>query len=316
MKPLYFIHIPKTAGTSFRNAAMKYFGKKEIVSDYNPHAPETSDVVREYTYEKRDYWPLYQHLNKTNKKMLCGHFPANRYMPGMGVENVVIFFREPIQRIVSEFRHFVRHQKYRGSFSDFYNQPRNINFLSKWTEGVPVEAVGVVGLTERYNDSLRTINARYELELEVLLDNAGRESIEEPYEISEEDFRTLSQLNNKDIDLYRKTLELFEQRQSMAIEGLPYAHVRLTSVKPNKVIGWAWWAVDADEAVEIDIRINGEVVAQAPGRIYSPSLFRLAPPRGGHVEFAAAIDAKPGDAVDCVVHRTGQVFPSRPMIVE
>lgn len=316
MKPLYFVHIPKTAGTSFRNFARKYFGKNDLVCDYGPKAPETSGVVKRYSFEERDYWPLYQHLVNTNKKMLCGHFPAIRYMPGMGVENAVIFFREPIQRLVSEYLHFQRHQSYKGSFRDFYSQARNINTLSRVVEGVPIEAVGVIGLTEYYEESLQVFNSRYQLKFSPLMDNVGRESIEHPYDVAPEHYHEVVNLNSRDVELYKKAVGLFVQRQSLMEQGLIYAHAQLATVNSHKVIGWAWWEFDSDDSVDIDVRINGEIVVQAQARAFRPALVRLAPPRGGHVEFAAAIDAKPGDAVDCVVHKTGQVFPPRPMIVE
>ena len=41
------VHVPKTAGTSFRWALDKCFGESNVVRDYGRKADATSDVVRE-----------------------------------------------------------------------------------------------------------------------------------------------------------------------------------------------------------------------------------------------------------------------------
>ena len=51
------VHTPKTAGTSFREALEKHFGKSRIVRDYGPKAGETSDVVREHLYSGDELEP-------------------------------------------------------------------------------------------------------------------------------------------------------------------------------------------------------------------------------------------------------------------
>ena len=39
---LLFVHIPKTAGTSFRNAAINNVGQEKVIQDYGVKANETS----------------------------------------------------------------------------------------------------------------------------------------------------------------------------------------------------------------------------------------------------------------------------------
>jgi hypothetical protein len=54
-KPLLFLHIPKTAGTSFRVAVMQRFGGASkgayrVAFDYGDNRPETHEMVRRYLH--------------------------------------------------------------------------------------------------------------------------------------------------------------------------------------------------------------------------------------------------------------------------
>ena len=50
MDSFVFVHIPKTAGTSFRLGADQYFGEKMVCRDYGPKAPETSEDEQSIYY--------------------------------------------------------------------------------------------------------------------------------------------------------------------------------------------------------------------------------------------------------------------------
>ncbi|MCP8900274.1 sulfotransferase family 2 domain-containing protein [Gilvimarinus xylanilyticus] len=315
MQPLFFVHIPKTAGTSFRRAAEKRFGAKRVWSDYGKHKIETSKKVVQYTHHERDYYSLYQAMERDGARMLGGHVPALRYVAGLGVTHTVSFFRDPIQRIASAYSHYVRHKAFEGDFREFYTAKGRINLQSRLFENVPIEAVGVIGLTEAYEQSLDIINDRYDLKLKPLRDNVGRSNIAKPYHIIPEELAELEQLNRKDIALYQQVKTLFEQRRALLAAGRPYAHGRIVALRANRVVGWAWWAGDNRQPVPIQVKLNGRVVAEDTARILRPHMCRLKVPRDGYVEFKIPIEAKAGDTVECVVADTGQSLSSRPMTV-
>ena len=52
--PWVFIHIPKTAGTSFRVAAENHLGKGRTVRDYGSKAPYTSPLTESQYYTTQD----------------------------------------------------------------------------------------------------------------------------------------------------------------------------------------------------------------------------------------------------------------------
>jgi hypothetical protein len=79
---LLVVHVPKTAGTSFRQALEKYFGQSQVIRDYGPDAPATSEVVQDFLYrnEKKKQKPvLIEAISNSAAKVLIGHFVLRKY---------------------------------------------------------------------------------------------------------------------------------------------------------------------------------------------------------------------------------------------
>lgn len=310
---LFFVHIPKTAGTSFRIGAEQSFDKSKIFYDYGKSSGATSAIVQQWLYQQTtDFWQFRKALHNAHAALLGGHVPIARFVSLLGAGNSVTFLRDPLQRMASEYAHFVRHYEYKGSFHDFYSRPIMHNRQSKILHGVDVEAVGFVGLTERYTDSLDLLNARYGISIPPREDNRGRKQLEVGHTISSEDEAEFRRLNKRDIRLYEQAVALFDQRYQLHQQGKPWAHARLVEVKPGRIAGWAWWAGESDDPVTVEVWANGKQLDTVTAVELRPGLCRLLPPRGGYVGFHLPVKLRPGDHVQCRVSLTGQWFPLKP----
>ncbi|ALM53723.1 sulfotransferase family 2 domain-containing protein [Halomonas huangheensis] len=310
---LFFVHIPKTAGTSFRLGAERHFGSDNIIYDYGTKARETSEMVKETLYgDHTDLWKFGQRFHEKGAALVAGHVNIGRFVSIFGAQNTVTFLRDPLQRMASEYAHFVRHFDYKGSFKEFYSRPVMQNRQSKILHGVNLEAIGLLGLTERYADSLELINALYGIDILHREDNQGKSSLAAPHKFTAEDEAELKRLNHRDITSYKYSKQLFDIRMELFRDGLPYAHAHLVEAGKQRVAGWAWWAGDNDAPVEVEVWINSDHVSTVPSIDHRPGLCRLLPPRGGYVGFHLPVKLNAGDKVQCRVARTGQRFPPQP----
>lgn len=92
--------------------------------------------------------------------MLGGHFPFSRYAALIPETRLVTFLREPLARIVSLYAHKVREGRFQGTLLEFAAWPKNKNSQSWMLQGVNMEAALLVGITERYSDSLCLLQRR------------------------------------------------------------------------------------------------------------------------------------------------------------
>ena len=150
----YFIHIPKTAGTSFRVAAERYFGADRVLYDYGKQSPVTSHSVRAHLYvqETPDMQALLELWQSSNVALIAGHQPLKRFGAKVGLPKTFTFLRSPIERCFSEYLHFQREQRFAGTFREFFASKANRQLQA--LSGVPHQALGFVGITERYRESL------------------------------------------------------------------------------------------------------------------------------------------------------------------
>lgn len=206
-----FVHIPKTAGTSFRMAAENLFGVERIAYDYSLRAPETSSCVREHYYTKKNLEALRELLIERRVALLGGHFSYRRYSSILPTHRVISFVRDPVSRVLSEYHHFSRHYGFTGALTDFVRQSRNQNLQATLLSGVPLREAAFVGVTEFYELSLKELERKLGWTLCVLRLNANpereRNGIPED-RASRSEVNLIKDLNRQDMDLYAAAVAL------------------------------------------------------------------------------------------------------------
>lgn len=216
--PYIVVHIPKTAGTSFRVAIQESINKSSILFDYGEHSKKTSKKVLNFTYgEEQEKLPLY--MFNQNIKFLIGHFSISKYYESFPNARFCTFLRHPIQRVISEYKHKQKLNDYKETFQTFYSQKNQINRQYSLLQGMNLDQLFCFGLTEEYDKSIRLFNKMTGSNLQILELNLGKKNIQEKYELDEGVYKALKQLNDKDIQLYEEAKNLFYKKlQEYGIE--------------------------------------------------------------------------------------------------
>lgn len=209
VKPIIFVHIPKTAGTSFRVAAKAWFGSSKMLYDYGSQARKTSTLFRRVDSGKISWdkalWKI------RNSCFVSGHFPAQRYLSEFGPEHFCTFLRDPVKRTISQYFHHKNALGYSESMETFVEDARFHNQQSRLLKGLPLDRIGFVGVTESYADSLAVFNSIFGTSLTMMFRNQSKEHGETEVPTPQL-IRRIEQLNAHDIALYHSACEALESR--------------------------------------------------------------------------------------------------------
>jgi len=258
--PFLFVHVPKTAGSSFRVALENYFGSDAVYYDYGQDSAVTHPKIVEYTYQKHDRYLIKKDLFNTIK-LLSGHFPYHKYGPLFRPRDIITFIRKPDQQIKSHFEHYVRHHNYKKDFISFIKEKRFINLQSRNLRGIPLEAYGFIGITEFYNDSVDLFNQYYNLNIENLSLNRNEDRTSLFYDIKENELELIHKLNEDDFRLYERALKQFNQHKDCIKNEKSFLRFGLSKLPPRqaklRISGWLT-CYESDQAQKITISVNGK----------------------------------------------------------
>lgn len=306
---MLFVHIPKTAGTSFRTSLAKFYGEEYIAKDYGPYFSATSDVVRNEIHKKNDLYSLRYTLKKKGYKVLGGHFPASRYTSIFPVSDCVAFLRDPVQRFYSEYQHRSNRSfdRFEGSIEEYCEVNKFCNVQSRMLAKTAWPAFACVALTESYTKSLEFINADFGVCLNEVEVNKRRGDIKKPYDLTEKQIALIIEKNSDDCMIYEEAKKYFEERIKLENPN-DFVRGRIEEIKGNRVYGYAIPNNNTEvEPVEVQLLVNDIVQDTTIAKDYRKNLDLLRVKRKGHVGFSFDISKfVKGDVFQVSVKDTGQ----------
>ncbi|MGE3803217.1 MAG: sulfotransferase family 2 domain-containing protein, partial [Gemmataceae bacterium] len=172
------VHVPKTAGTSFRHALESHFGAARICLDYGDRPMNVPSLAR----KTRALWELARGLVSPWPAVDCihGHFLPLKYagLARRGPVKFITWLRDPIDRLLSAYRHYRRQQvtdstrmngrvaREQWPLDKFLLHPHYRDRYARFLWRFPLERFDFVGITEHYQDDLEDLGEQMGARLE------------------------------------------------------------------------------------------------------------------------------------------------------
>jgi hypothetical protein len=284
MLHLLFIHIPKTAGTSFRFSAQEFFGKKRTFFDYSPTSVETSQIILDEIYKKKDPYAFYGDCEKEKYSFLSGHFPTEKYAPLYQSVNIISFVREPVARVLSHYAHFCLYHGYTKPLDDFIQEEKFQNVQAKNLAGRDLSLYGFLGITEEYDDSLDLFEKQYGIRFKRRKLNVRKKKINELVYPKKEIVEKIKELNKLDLALYEKVKIQLETRKQLYKSGQRFTYGFIQILNEREIRGVAFQR-ESDKALEIDIYMGKIFLETISACKLRSGLVSKNVPRKGYVGF-------------------------------
>jgi hypothetical protein len=304
--PSFFVHIPKTAGTSFKRAAENFFGKDGIVKNYGVKSIETALWIKDTVLQEKDYPALYQRLKIEGIGLYTGHIHAVPTAHVFPIKNIVTFVRRPQAQVLSHYHHYVRWYGYKKTIEDFVRNPGFKNLQARHLKGLPLQLVGFIGITEEYDKSIRLYNSYSGFNFEVREDNIN--SHNSATEISDELSVLIADHNKEDNVLYGQAVSLLSERSRLAKSGQDWCFSFIDRLDESAVTGVAFMQ-SANGPVSLVIKHKGVVIDRCVANGFRPGLVQFGVPNKGFVGFSMPLPARFGHCdISVEVESTGQIL--------
>ena len=314
-KPMLFVHIPKTAGTSIRNGAAAFHGRNLIALDYGPGNRATSPIVNRLIHGAEDPASFRAAFDRKGLKFIGGHIRLADYIGVFDLDNVATFVREPVQRVISSYTHFVCHYGYKKDIETFVADPKFQNRQSKALAGIPVEQIGFVGIMEEFDESLHRLNEHFHWEAPRRKANLGKRPTGRPDKSDLSLRRRILECNRLDHELYCRARTIFENR-SMRSTAESVTSLGACNLHDRKILrGWAC-RIASEQAVEVRVEVNGHEAARLRADLFRPDIRDRGFKRSGCAGFELKLtELSSGDIVRCLESDYGTELKNSPLHV-
>lgn len=307
----FFVHLPKTAGTSFRAA---FENNYKTYSDYGSSAKKSTPILIKYIYHNKDHFSFKKHFHGKEDAWITGHVSLVKYLDIVPVTHTITFLRHPVSRTLSQYAHHVRHLNYTGTLEDFIKKPATKSLQSKSLSSLPLGLMGFVGLTERYDESIGLINQQYSLDLSVKAINVNKSNKKSINDISDENMSIILKNNRSDLLLYQEAEFLFQQRIAMRHTYRPWTYAFIDINRKGLLHGCAYQH-NIDTPVKLLIKLNGINIQTVIAKDFYNAHPKANFPRDRYIGFSYKLPdtVTTDDQADIYVEATGQKLNFKPL---
>jgi hypothetical protein len=253
----FFVHVPKTAGTSFRNALQRN-ERVNLLSDYGKDNPATSTVL--VALEPEQLTPESSVFQADKYNFICGHVSYRKYAHCVSQESVVSIVRNPVERIVSEYQHLKRHAGLNVSFHGFISSLAQQNKQLKMLMSLDPGGGALIGLTSHYSYFVEVFSRKSGLPMEsIAVNRAPVSDVEARFNISPEEIKAAFLYNKRDVNFFFKCARGFAGLvhemgyNTQPIKGTQW-NCRID--KGRRVVGWV--SRSERDCYFIVIKVNDE----------------------------------------------------------
>jgi hypothetical protein len=214
------IHIPKTAGRSFRQT-LGEIAPGHIQGDYGNQPSAAPTPWRQL--RERFMAPKV----KPGTRIVHGHFVAAKYWRHFPEATYIAWVRDPVERLASHYYFWQRGPRMQNpacrkmieeklSLQEFAALPEMRNVQAGFLEGVPLSALAFIGITEQYDRSIALVRQmlfpRTDVEPTRRNVNPERANSGSSYEMEPDVRETIRQLNQGDQALYDEAVSRFDEQ--------------------------------------------------------------------------------------------------------
>lgn len=216
-KTIISVHLPKTAGSSFKKILEAYFEDK-ILFDYEDAPINTPPFFRKYKALKDSF--LTPKRLHGNARCIHGHFLPYKYSRlDRNKTLFVTWLRNPLERMISHYRYWVRsytpnssrlHRKIveeKWSLEDFCFSHFMRNFYAQFLWSFPLEKFDFIGITENFDADLQTFGQKFLSKRKIKSVSENVAPLRDKHCLPSENFRKkFEKFHAVDYQLYRKAL--------------------------------------------------------------------------------------------------------------
>ncbi len=230
---LISVHVPKTGGTTFFTHLRELYGARVMWHNNDWVEIDTPEAIERRRRHRTELIGD-PHAFARRFDALHGHFSARAYYGLFPGAHLITFVRDPFQHAVSCYEFAVRSESLPHPGHHAF-KARNMSIFdlielypdhqSMYFAGVPLDEFALVGISERYDESL----VAFERLAGVTVPDRGARANANPqragdgYAISLDVRRAVERHRAGDIELYRQAVERFEAAARHARLSTPSA---------------------------------------------------------------------------------------------